>query len=231
MSMMVDGVPQGGAAEYIGPQASMAGESCSKRAPVKVKFTETEDAQLTELVNTYGSKDWIHISKLMVTRNPRQCRERWNNYLNPDLRTDPWSAEEDKLLDEKFAEYGAKWNKIAKFFTNRSDNNIRNRWMLIARRRAKVVGPHQVSPPTPAPTPILHPSPPMPAVTFKPQPIPLPIIDKPQYVIPIVKELPLPEMRVMPSSFDIWEITPEDFSFIEPTFESDPWSQLQFASF
>ena len=106
-----------------------------RKPNMKLKFTADEDTKLAKLVAEHGTKDWVKISFLMQTRNPRQCRERWNNYLNPDLRTDPWTAEEDQILEEKYKEYGAKWNKISKFLQNRSDNNIRNRWMMIARRK------------------------------------------------------------------------------------------------
>ncbi|KAK8853908.1 hypothetical protein M9Y10_016454 [Tritrichomonas musculus] len=105
---------------------------------MKIKFTPEEDALLLSLVQEHGSKDWIKISHLMNgTRNPRQCRERYKNYINPDLRKDNWTKEEDELLIQKYSEYGGKWNKIAKFFVNRSDNHLRNRWMMIARHRAK----------------------------------------------------------------------------------------------
>ncbi|KAH0788933.1 Myb-like DNA-binding domain containing protein [Histomonas meleagridis] len=77
----------------------------------------------------------------MGTRNPRQCRERWNNYVNPDLRKDPWTPEEDKILEEKYAEIGPKWNKLARFLSNRSDNSIRNRWMMISRHRSITSNP------------------------------------------------------------------------------------------
>ncbi|KAH0793122.1 Myb-like DNA-binding domain containing protein [Histomonas meleagridis] len=115
--------------------------ACQKvpKAPsLKIKFTEAEDDKLSKLVSIFGCKDWIMISKLMETRNPRQCRERWKNYLNPELRKDPWTPEEDKLLCQKHDELGAKWNKIARFFNNRSDNSLRNRWMLISRRKSKM---------------------------------------------------------------------------------------------
>ena len=108
-----------------------------RRSSLKIKFTPEEDARLVQLVRQYGTKDWTNIAIHMGTRNPRQCRERWSNYVNPNLRTDPWTEEEDALLEEKFKEFGGKWNKIAKFFTNRSDNSLRNRWMMIVRRKSK----------------------------------------------------------------------------------------------
>ena len=133
---MIDGIPKLGGSASI--NASMNNSvRLSKPPPIKIKFTEQEDQLLISLVQQHGPKDWIKISKLIETRNPRQCRERWKNYLNPELRKDAWTPEEDKILTEKVAEFGGKWNKIGKFFQNRSDNSIRNRWMLIARRKSK----------------------------------------------------------------------------------------------
>ena len=100
----------------------------------KNKFTPSEDEKLKYLVSKFGTDSWSLIGQLMQTRNARQCRERWNNYLNPTLSTEPWSFEEDQLLAKKFAELGPQWNKLSKFFNNRSDNNIRNRWHFLLRQ-------------------------------------------------------------------------------------------------
>tara|TARA_B110000285_G_C14968095_1_gene535131 strand:- start:210 stop:368 length:159 start_codon:yes stop_codon:yes gene_type:complete len=35
------------------------------------------------------------IGKPTVLRNAKQCRERWVNFLNPDIKKDPFSLEED----------------------------------------------------------------------------------------------------------------------------------------
>ncbi|OHT05387.1 hypothetical protein TRFO_05984 [Tritrichomonas foetus] len=119
---------------------------------MKIKFTEEEDQRLKYFVRLYGTKNWNIVSRFMGSRNARQCRERYNNYLNPKLRKEAWSPEEDRLLSQKYAEFGARWNKIAKFFKNRSDINIRNRCMLIERRKAKLAEkykPAYYSVPTP----------------------------------------------------------------------------------
>ena len=108
-----------------------------KKTPPKNKFTPEEDKRLLEIVQLHGSKDWVHISQIMGTRNPRQCRERYKNYLNPELRQDPWTPEEDALLEEKFKQYGPRWNKISHFFNARSDNSVRNRWMMLDRHKHK----------------------------------------------------------------------------------------------
>lgn len=98
-----------------------------------VKFTEEEDQKLIQIVKTFGTHDWKKVANHLKTRNARQCRERWNNYINPDLNESEWTVEEDNLLIKLQKEYGTAWNKIAKFFDKRSDNALRNRWMRLKR--------------------------------------------------------------------------------------------------
>jgi hypothetical protein len=103
-------------------------------ATLKIRFTKEEDEQLQRLIEQHGTSDWNLISSLHGTRNRRQCRERYANYLAPSLRDDPWSPEEDALLLSKYAELGSQWNRIGFVFHNRSCNALRNRWQLLNRR-------------------------------------------------------------------------------------------------
>ena len=103
----------------------------------KFKFTSEEDAQLKQLVQIYGIYSWNQIAKIMGHRNPRQCKERWFNYLSPMIKNTPWSADEDKLLEKKFEEFGPKWVKIAKFFPMRTDIHIKNRWLVLSRKKSR----------------------------------------------------------------------------------------------
>jgi hypothetical protein len=96
----------------------------------KVKFTPAEDLHLREVVENYSTKDWSVVASHMIGRNARQCRERWNNYINPTLTNLPWTAAEDALLDDKFADIGRKWKELATYFPQRSQNQIKNHWAL-----------------------------------------------------------------------------------------------------
>jgi hypothetical protein len=113
---------------------------CAQRCPgqYKVKFTASEDARLKELVARYGTNSWSTIAAEMPDRNARQCRERWTNYINPSIVFSPWTASEEALLDQKFAEYGTNWQVIAAFFPNRSKNQIKNHWTTQHKRPAMV---------------------------------------------------------------------------------------------
>ena len=104
------------------------------------QFTSEEDAQLRQLVKEYGENDWASIAARMKDRNARQCRERWRHYLSPSISKKKWTPEEDELLISKYNEYGPRWVFLTKFFNNRTDINLKNRWIVIIRREAKNKG-------------------------------------------------------------------------------------------
>jgi hypothetical protein len=105
----------------------------------KSKFDPKEDHLLTELVTKMGPVDWHQIATQIPGRNARQCRERWNNYVNPVLVKEEWRSEEDERLMRKYRELGPKWYAIAGFFEGRSKNDIRNRFSALQRGRVEKV--------------------------------------------------------------------------------------------
>ncbi|OHT12435.1 hypothetical protein TRFO_17703 [Tritrichomonas foetus] len=86
-------------------------QKCGKQK-IKNKFTPEEDEKLKQLVSMYGTNSWPIIASLMGGRNHRQCRERWKNYVNPDLRnSEPWTYEEDYLLEKNTQNLGRNGTK------------------------------------------------------------------------------------------------------------------------
>lgn len=112
----------------------------NKPGHIKVKFSANEDEKLIGIVTEIGDSDWVKVASRMKTRNPRQCRERWNNYLNPELNVEPWTKEEDEILLKKHKEFGGRWSKIGMFLKGRSDNAIKNRYMQYSRKPGKRIG-------------------------------------------------------------------------------------------
>lgn len=102
------------------------------------KFTQEDDELLRSLVADKKSIDWYEVSLMMPGRNPRQCRERWTNYLCPTLNTSEWTQEEDNLLREKVGLLGKKWVKISRFFHNRTDQMCKNRFNILERKELRV---------------------------------------------------------------------------------------------
>lgn len=104
---------------------------------VKSKFTPEEDQKLFNLVNGLQEVDWSAIAKQFSHRNSRQCRERWQNYLNPNLIKDNWTEEDDRLLLDRYNEMGPHWNAIGRTLGNRSGNSVRNRYLVLMRFQQK----------------------------------------------------------------------------------------------
>lgn len=133
----------------------------NKKIPQRKLFSVEEDRMLRLLVMQYGPGDFKKIAAFMPGRTARQVRERYRNYLAPEINNGPWSRQEDDLLRAKFAEFGPKWSKISTFFPSRSDVSVKNRWTSICGR-----------PPVVAPVPPVVQAPVIQEVPAKPVDIP-----------------------------------------------------------
>ena len=92
-------------------------------------FTEEEDMRLKHIMETVEFEKWSQIAALLGgNKNPRQCRDRWVNYLSPGVKKLEWTEEEDLILVQSYQNLGKKWSKITNYLPGRSENHIKNRW-------------------------------------------------------------------------------------------------------
>ena len=106
-------------------------------APPRTNFSAAEDALLVEIVNKMSDIDWKAVAELLGSRTARQCRERYHNYLAPEVSVKDWSPEDDRLLEEQYEIYGPQWAKMRASFPGRSCVNIKNRWAKLSAQRRK----------------------------------------------------------------------------------------------
>lgn len=114
--------------------------SFQQKRPKRVKhmFSQEEDKRIRELVSQMGDSNWNLIAEHMCGRSARQCRERWRNYLAPNVKNIPWTDEDDEELLDLVNKYGPQWAKIASSFMFRTDTNVKNRWILLQRKETRI---------------------------------------------------------------------------------------------
>ena len=67
---------------------------------VKGPWTKEEDEIVIKLVDKNGPRNWSKIAEYLPGRIGKQCRERWHNHLNPDIKKDRWTEDEDLAIME-----------------------------------------------------------------------------------------------------------------------------------
>ena len=73
--------------------------------------------------------NWNKISsKFLPNRTSNQIRERYINILDPNLKKDKFTFEEDRLIVNLYNKYGSKWREIKKYLPGRSGDMIKNRF-------------------------------------------------------------------------------------------------------
>ncbi len=75
----------------------------------------------------------------MDNRTGKQCRERYVNHLDPEMKKTAWTADEDNVIRDMFPEFETKWSKYMVLLPGRSDNAIKNRYHMIARNNFECV--------------------------------------------------------------------------------------------
>ncbi|KAL6799317.1 Homeodomain-like protein [Trichoderma sp. SZMC 28013] len=99
----------------------------------KGEWSSIEDIQLRDAFEKFGAR-WVQVSRYIKTRSADQCAARWQNYLDPNIKRQKWSHDEDQRLLQAYCIHGSNWKMIQMHeLMDRSLQDIRNRYKSLFR--------------------------------------------------------------------------------------------------
>ncbi|EGR30415.1 myb-like DNA-binding domain protein [Ichthyophthirius multifiliis] len=90
-------------------------------------WKNSEDEILKAAVMKYGLNQWSRISSLLVRKSAKQCKQRWYEWLDPQIKKTEWTREEDEKLLHLAKIFPCQWRTIAPI-VNRTPNQCVDRY-------------------------------------------------------------------------------------------------------
>ncbi|CAD8082551.1 unnamed protein product [Paramecium primaurelia] len=112
----------------------------------QIPWTEQEDQLLfsvhQEFQKSGRENKWSQIAKEIfkqssnkVFRQPKQCRERWINRLDPNISNVPWDKQQEIDLLKMILIRGKKWSELSILYgRTRTENTLKNKYNSLIKR-------------------------------------------------------------------------------------------------
>ena len=106
----------------------------------KGQWSPEEDKLLLDAMARFqGHICWEELSKQIPGRTAKQCRERWQFRLHPDVSKAPFEPWEDEFIIFERQNNGNHWTEIARKLPGRTSCAVKNRWYTVLRNRKSSV--------------------------------------------------------------------------------------------
>lgn len=76
-------------------------------------WKNTEDEILKAAVMKYGLNQWSRVASLMNRKSAKQCKARWYDWLDPNIKKKEWTRDEDEKLLHIIKLFPMQWRTIA----------------------------------------------------------------------------------------------------------------------
>ncbi|CAD8169327.1 unnamed protein product [Paramecium octaurelia] len=114
--------------------------------PTNKNWLPEEDKLLYKIMTKEPNIKWFEVqyemfiqSQGVYFRKAKQYRERWNNYLNPQVNRGIWTEFDDYNLLQITLVEGLRWSNISKKLKNRTENQVKNRFKSLINKEKKIV--------------------------------------------------------------------------------------------
>ena len=91
----------------------------------------------SNLRNAWKTISGLFNDRLHLDRTPKQCRDRWLNFLEPSLTNLELTENDINKLFKLQKELGNKWSRISEEFPGRSENLLKNAFYSTIRRNIR----------------------------------------------------------------------------------------------
>lgn len=112
----------------IGVHHSANSSLYDRKKRITPYWTKEEDKKLIKYSEKYNC-DWDLIAEKFPEKTASQLARRWSLNLNPNLKHEPWTADEDLILKNVVIEIGYNWENVGKYIQGRSADAIKQRFL------------------------------------------------------------------------------------------------------
>jgi len=103
-------------------------------------WKNSEDEILKAAVMKYGKQQWARVASLLNRKSAKQCKARWNEWLDPSVRKVEWSREEDEKLLHLAKLFPAQWKSVGPLVGGRTAVQCQERYERLLDEASAAVG-------------------------------------------------------------------------------------------
>jgi pre-mRNA-splicing factor CDC5/CEF1 len=103
-------------------------------------WKNSEDEILKAAIMKYGKQQWARVASLLNRKSAKQCKARWNEWLDPSIRKVEWSRAEDEKLLHLAKLMPAQWKTIGPLVGGRTAVQSQERYETLLDQAASASG-------------------------------------------------------------------------------------------
>jgi pre-mRNA-splicing factor CDC5/CEF1 len=104
------------------------------------QWSNVEDEVLKAAISKYGLNQWARCASLLAKKTSKQCKARWNEWLDPSIKKTEWSREDDEKLLTMAKLLPTQWRTIAPIVGRTATQCLERYQKLLDEQEAKESG-------------------------------------------------------------------------------------------